>query len=67
MFGLFGEQQESWVAGVWVVWDGRAESQTTGMERTYELIVPFLHFFLLCLKAKVSMVFSSMAGPGKWI
>lgn len=64
---MFGEQQESRVAGVWVVWDGMAKAQTTAMEKTYELIVPFLHFFLLYLKAKVSMVFSSMAGPGKWI
>lgn len=67
MFGVFGAQQESWVAAVWAVWDGMAEAQTTGMEKTYELIVPFLHFFLLYLKARVSMVFSSTAGPGKWI
>lgn len=67
MFGVFGAQQESRVAAAWIVWDGLAEAQTTGMEKTYELIVPFLHFFLLYLNARVSMVFSSMAGPGKWI
>lgn len=62
-----GNSRRAGVAGVRVVWDGMAEAQTTSMEKAYELIVPFLHLFLLYLKAKMSMVFSSMAGPGKWI
>lgn len=64
---MFGEQWESWNGWSWGVWDGMAEAQVTGMEKTYELIVPFLHFFLLYLQAKMSMVFSSMAGPGNGI
>ena len=52
-------------AGVQAVWAGMAEAQTLGKEKTYELIVPFLHLFLIDLKAKVSM-FSSKAGPGNW-
>ena len=60
-------RQGSW--GGWnlgcVEWNGTSPGYR--MEKTYELIVPFLHLFLLYLKAKVSMVFSSMAGPGKWI
>ena len=62
-----GNSKRAGVAGVWLVWDVMVPAQATGMEKTYELIVPFLHLFLLYLRAKVSMVFSSMAGPGKWI
>lgn len=55
------------MAGGWVVWDEMAGAQTRGMERTYELIVPFLHLILIDLQARVSAVFSSKAGPGNWI
>lgn len=61
-----GTGERAGVAEVRLVWDGMAEAQTPGMEKTYELIVPFLHLFLLYLRAKVSMVFSSLAGPGNW-
>lgn len=62
-----GNSRRAGVAGGWVVWDAMAGAQMRGMERTYELIVPFLHLILIDLKARVSVVFSSKAGPGNWI